>query len=214
MVLGGTASPGGDAGLLVQGGGGVQPAPGTARSSVATLINSSVGAGVLSFPYAFRQLGWAAGVAALVVIAGVEAFTLYVLSRYAEHARCTTYSSLVRKMLGRGPALLMIAVLILYPFGSCVAYLIITGARESRWRSWLPASDATSQLRGLCATSRCRLPAPPPRAPPPRRRLLPAPAAGAVWAGVVHQPCRDHRRRWHNLHAASVLPHAPGRACM
>ncbi|PRW56012.1 AAAP family transporter: amino acid [Chlorella sorokiniana] len=101
--------------------------PGTARSSVITLINSSVGAGVLSFPYAFRAFGWAAGLAAVVLIGSVESFTLYVLSRYAEYTKAGTYSGLVRKMLGPQLALLMCAVMIAYPFGSCVAYLIITG---------------------------------------------------------------------------------------
>lgn len=52
---------------------------GTARSSVVTLINSSVGAGVLSFPFAFRAFGWAAGLAVVVLIGTVESFTLYVL---------------------------------------------------------------------------------------------------------------------------------------
>lgn len=52
---------------------------GTARSSVVTLINSSVGAGILSFPFAFRAFGWAAGLAAVVLIGTVESFTLYVL---------------------------------------------------------------------------------------------------------------------------------------
>ena len=52
---------------------------GTACSSVLTLINSSVGAGILSFPFAFRAFGWAAGLAAVALIGSVEAFTLYVL---------------------------------------------------------------------------------------------------------------------------------------
>lgn len=33
----------------------------------------------------------------------------------------------VRKMLGRGASLLMCVVMLAYPFGSCVAYLIILG---------------------------------------------------------------------------------------
>lgn len=58
-----------------------EPPLGTARSSVVTLINSSVGAGVLSFPFAFRAFGWAAGLVAVVAIGSVESFTLYVLRR-------------------------------------------------------------------------------------------------------------------------------------
>ena len=47
-----------------------EPPANTARGSVLALINSTVGAGVLSFPYAFRQTGWAAGLACTVAIAG------------------------------------------------------------------------------------------------------------------------------------------------
>ena len=53
-------------------------------------------AGVLSFPFAFRQLGWAAGLAAVAAIASIEGFSLYALCRYAEHTKTTTYSSMVR----------------------------------------------------------------------------------------------------------------------
>jgi hypothetical protein len=74
-----------------------EPAPaGTARSSVLTLINSAVGAGVLSFGFAFRCTGWAVGLLLTFFIAAVEAFTLYVLSRYAERSGTKTYSALVR----------------------------------------------------------------------------------------------------------------------
>lgn len=65
------------------------------RGSVLTLINSAVGAGVLSFPFALSCTGWAAGLAAIAGIAAVEAFTLYVLSCFAEQTGATTYSSLV-----------------------------------------------------------------------------------------------------------------------
>jgi sodium-coupled neutral amino acid transporter 7/8 len=74
-----------------------EPAPaGTARSSVLTLINSAVGAGVLSFGFAFRCTGWAAGLLLTLFVAAVEASTLYVLSRYAERSGTKTYSALVR----------------------------------------------------------------------------------------------------------------------
>lgn len=73
-----------------------QPGEASARSSIVTLINSCVGVGVLSLPYAFRAAGWAGGLALLAFVAFTEAFTLYVLSRYAEHTDATTYSTVVR----------------------------------------------------------------------------------------------------------------------
>lgn len=100
---------------------------GTARSSVLTLINSAVGAGVLSFPFALRATGWAAGLACIALVAGTEAYTLYVLARFAEHAGAKSYGALVRQMLGPAGGLLMTAVIFAYCFGSCIAYLIIVG---------------------------------------------------------------------------------------
>ncbi|KAL4440716.1 hypothetical protein ABPG77_000425 [Micractinium sp. CCAP 211/92] len=105
---------------------GAAPA-GTARSSVLTLINSAVGAGVLSFPFALRATGWAAGLACIALIAATEAFTLYVLSRFAEHTGARSYPALVHQMLGPAGSLVMIAVVFAYCFGSCIAYLIILG---------------------------------------------------------------------------------------
>lgn len=77
----------------------------SARSSYITLLNAAVGAGVLCFPSAFRDAGWAGGLLLLVSVAATEAFTLYVLSRYAESTGARTYSSLVRlppSLLGGG----------------------------------------------------------------------------------------------------------------
>ena len=65
------------------------------RSSVVTLISSAVGAGVLSFPFALRCTGWAAGLACIAGIASVEAFTLYVLTKVAEQTGASSYSALV-----------------------------------------------------------------------------------------------------------------------
>lgn len=74
-----------------------EPGPGaTATSSVLALISSAVGAGVLSFPYAFRHLGWAAALVAVAGIAVAEGFTLYVVARFAEYTKQRSYAGLVR----------------------------------------------------------------------------------------------------------------------
>ncbi|KAL4855593.1 putative sodium-coupled neutral amino acid transporter 7 [Chlorella vulgaris] len=99
----------------------------SALSSVFTLLNSAVGAGVLSLPFAFREAGWAGCLLLTLAVAIIEAFTLYVLARYAEVTGSGTYSDLVRKMLGRKASLAMSLVLIIYSYGSATAYLIILG---------------------------------------------------------------------------------------
>ena len=50
----------------------------TSASSVFTLCNSAIGAGVLSLPFAFRRAGLGGGLALCVAVGSVEAFTLCV----------------------------------------------------------------------------------------------------------------------------------------
>ncbi|EIE22920.1 hypothetical protein COCSUDRAFT_47742 [Coccomyxa subellipsoidea C-169] len=62
-----------------------------------------------------------------LVLGACEAFTLYVLSKFAERYQSHTYSGLVRKALGRKLSASLSAILILYLWGSCIAYLVIIG---------------------------------------------------------------------------------------
>ena len=68
------------------------------------------------------------------MIAGCEAFTMYVLAKYAERYNATSYGSLIRKALGRKTSAGLSAVLLVYLWGSCVAYTVRTvaviGSRE------------------------------------------------------------------------------------
>ena len=64
----------------------------------------AVGAGVLSLPFAFRCAGWAGGLVLTFSMAAAEAFTLYVLARYAESTNSNSYSSLVRPPPSSAPA--------------------------------------------------------------------------------------------------------------
>lgn len=76
----------------------IEDAPPTAsvHSSIVTLVNSAIGAGILALPYAFRCTGWAAGLATVFSLGATQAYTLFVLSRHAEEAGSTTYGALVR----------------------------------------------------------------------------------------------------------------------
>lgn len=61
------------------------PAAATTASSIVTLINSSIGAGILALPYAFACTGWALGLAAVWGVAAVEV--------RARPARCSARGS-------------------------------------------------------------------------------------------------------------------------
>lgn len=111
-------------------------------ASVFTLCNSCIGAGVLALPYALRCAGTLVvtlpsthvvptglvGGALLCAVAGViMGFTLFVLVRFTEYYRAHSYQGLVRRALGKKTAMCTAAILGLYLFGGCIAYLIIIG---------------------------------------------------------------------------------------
>jgi amino acid permease len=138
------------------------------HSSIVTLVNSAIGAGILALPYAFRCTGWAAGLATVFSLGATQAYTLFVLSRHAEYAGSTTYGALVRlidrlrlstmmcaaaaasccfmavrpssaahtplqvrKMLGKRASLALCAVIVVFLFLACSAFLMLIGEQRS-----------------------------------------------------------------------------------
>eukprot|EP00879_Flechtneria_rotunda_P030123 GHRR01032692.1.p1 GENE.GHRR01032692.1~~GHRR01032692.1.p1 ORF type:complete len:111 (-),score=11.64 GHRR01032692.1:247-579(-) len=59
-----------------------------------------------------------------LLVSGLEAFTLYVLAKYAERYDARSYGTLVRRALGRRTAAGFAGVLLVYLWGSCIAYLV------------------------------------------------------------------------------------------
>lgn len=159
----------------------------SARGSVLALINSTVGAGVLAFPFAFRQTGWAAGLAGTLLVGVVEACTMFVLARFAEATGSQTYSVLVS---------------------------VDCGTRCScRWRSRLARAllrAGRAHAGQGCQPGDVPRPLPLPlwllrRIPGHHGRQLSAAAAARLWRGVVDVPARRHLRRRLLGHPAPVL---------
>mmetsp|Transcript_9059 Transcript_9059/g.22788 ORF Transcript_9059/g.22788 Transcript_9059/m.22788 type:complete len:480 (+) Transcript_9059:254-1693(+) len=102
-----------------------------AWASVATLSNTAIGVGVLSFPYAFRLTGLVGGLLLCGAVAALEQFTLNTLVRGAARYRALSYQSVVERCLGAGAgragSLLLSLSMIVYLFGSLAAYLILLG---------------------------------------------------------------------------------------
>uniref|UniRef100_A0A7S0RPD5 Amino acid transporter transmembrane domain-containing protein n=1 Tax=Chlamydomonas leiostraca TaxID=1034604 RepID=A0A7S0RPD5_9CHLO len=96
-------------------------------SSVMTLCNSAIGAGVLSLPFAFSHAGLVGGILLCFFIGLAEAFTLYVLSKFAERYHADSYGVLVRRTLGRKLTALLAVIMVLYLWGSSIVYLMIMG---------------------------------------------------------------------------------------
>jgi len=99
----------------------------SAGASVALLCNSAVGAGVLALPYALARAGMAGGLLLCAGFCAVEAFTLYVLAKFAERYSARSYGQLVRRALGRRSSALLSASMFVLQWGACVAYLVIVG---------------------------------------------------------------------------------------
>ncbi|CAK0787069.1 hypothetical protein CVIRNUC_010285 [Coccomyxa viridis] len=124
----------------------------SSMSSVFTLCNSAIGAGVLSLPYAFRKSGLVGCFLLCIILGACEAFTMYVLSKFAERYQAPTYSGLIRKALGRKLSASLSVILILYLWGSCIAYLVIIGDSFSPLLALATGADSIFADRRLVIT--------------------------------------------------------------
>lgn len=59
-----------------------------------------------------------------ILLAAWETFTMYVLAKFAERYSSHSYGNLIRKALGKKLSGLLSAILVVYLWGSCVAYLV------------------------------------------------------------------------------------------
>ncbi|KIY99600.1 AAAP family transporter: amino acid [Monoraphidium neglectum] len=97
----------------------------TSLSSVSTLCNTALGAGVLGLPYAFARAGLVGCLLLSLSVAALEAFTMYVLAKFAERYDAPSYGTLIRRALGRKTGGVLSGVMVLYLWGSSVAYLVV-----------------------------------------------------------------------------------------
>lgn len=90
-------------------------------------------------------------------MAGAEAFTMYVLAKFAERYDARSYGSLVRRALGRKTAAGLSAVLLIYLWGSCVAYLVRkdTQALHNAARPSLLANSLDDPALACCSAAMC-----------------------------------------------------------
>ncbi|KAA0161209.1 hypothetical protein FNF28_05158 [Cafeteria roenbergensis] len=98
---------------------------GVARASF-NFINSIIGAGVISLPFAFREAGFVAGVILLFVMAALTYYSVTLLVNLGVAARVLNYEMLARAALGRCGFVSVLIFQFLFAYGAMVAYLIIT----------------------------------------------------------------------------------------
>ncbi|KAL3697456.1 hypothetical protein R1sor_011532 [Riccia sorocarpa] len=95
--------------------------------SVFNLCNAAIGAGVLSFPYGFRQTGVVGGLFFTFIVWVIEVFALCLLVRVAERYNSVSYQQLVLTIFGSKLAIIISVTMITFLIGSMISYLIITG---------------------------------------------------------------------------------------
>ncbi|KAL3697453.1 hypothetical protein R1sor_011529 [Riccia sorocarpa] len=95
--------------------------------SVFNLCNTAIGAGVLSFPYGFRQTGVVGGLFFTFIVWVIEVFALCLLVRVADKHNSESYQQLVHTVLGSKMAIITSVTMTIFLSGSMISYLIITG---------------------------------------------------------------------------------------
>ena len=121
-------------------------------TTIVNLCNCAVGAGILSIPDGVRECGAALGAVLVLVAASLTIFTVDVIVKHGERSNADSYQALVLRAFGPEFAHVVGVALMLFAFGSCVAYVVIV----------VDAVDAaTNGFPGLSRMLRRRLPLPP-----------------------------------------------------
>ena len=100
---------------------------GSVRGSVFNLCSATLGAGALALPYAFSRAGWLLGFFMLIVGAIGTIFSIRMLVVARDLTGYTSYEDLTVKLFGRKMGLLVEVNIIVFCFGTGVAYLIAVG---------------------------------------------------------------------------------------
>jgi len=103
-------------------------------SATANMLLSVLGAGQLTLPYAFRELGWIAGLSFLLVFAFLGIHSLHCLSVHSRKKECLTsqgcssYTELAVETFGPGIKKLCDALIAIYAWGGALSFMVILKA--------------------------------------------------------------------------------------
>lgn len=107
-----------------------QPLHSHLRSSlgaIANLCSATLGAGILSLPYAFYLTGWVVGLIMLVLSALATVFSIQILARSSEILHSQAYETLVEQHLSPRASAVTRLCIVVFCFGCAVAYIIAVG---------------------------------------------------------------------------------------
>ncbi|KAG8143813.1 putative sodium-coupled neutral amino acid transporter 7 protein [Naja naja] len=141
-----SAADAGERARLLQSPSAEEPRPATTSmlGAVFIVVNAALGAGLLNFPAAFQMAGGvAAGIAMqtgllLFIIGG-----LVILAYCSQASNERTYQEVVWAVCGRVLGVLCEVAIVVYTFGTCIAFLIIIGDQQDKIIPVLVKSCAT-----------------------------------------------------------------------
>lgn len=97
------------------------------RGTVFNLVNSMVGGGVLSLPFAMAQCGVVSGLGCLVFVALASDLTVWMLIFCVDATRERSYARVAEMLYGRWLGIFVDLIVFLNNFGTCIAYVVIIG---------------------------------------------------------------------------------------
>jgi len=98
---------------------------GTFSGSIANLVNSAIGAGILALPFAFQQAGLITSVILALLFCPIISFTLHIMGRAQKLANKGTLQATCGKILGFRAKIIIIVLQLVFITGGNIGFLII-----------------------------------------------------------------------------------------
>mmetsp|Transcript_40773 Transcript_40773/g.65468 ORF Transcript_40773/g.65468 Transcript_40773/m.65468 type:complete len:470 (+) Transcript_40773:132-1541(+) len=115
-------------------------------STVFTLGNNIVGAGILSLPWCFRQAGIVEGSLLMLLVCLLSGTSMIIIAKCCDLTECFNFREMGEKALGSTFGILLQCTMFVYTFFSCVSFMILVGDFTS-------GDDGFPQ--GLCGEHHC-----------------------------------------------------------
>jgi amino acid permease len=100
---------------------------GGSLSGMVNLASCTLGASIISLPYAFFSSGIFVACIALVLITAATVFAIHLLVDAGERTQMRSYEEMARSLIGRRSEYVVAFLMWFFCFGTCVAYVIALG---------------------------------------------------------------------------------------
>lgn len=97
------------------------------RGTVFNLVNSMVGGGVLSLPFAMSETGVVSGALCLLLVASLADITVWMLIYCVDATRERSYARVAEVLYGRWLGVFVDLIVFLNNLGTCIGYVVIIG---------------------------------------------------------------------------------------